>query len=113
MSMCLNVASSGISFERGKGLTQSSLRTATEDTEKNGGEENTRLDCEAGTRRARPRREDHRARAARCGHGGDLYRLAADAREDCVGGRTGRRRRGRAMPPLRRAQCDLSATPEA
>src|SRR6266478_5595604 len=86
MLMYLKMASSGISFERGKGLTQSSLRTATEDTEKNGGEENTRADCEAGAGWARPRREDHRARAARCGHGGDLYRLAADAGDDCVGG---------------------------
>src|SRR5260370_9888246 len=109
MSMCLKVASSGISFERGKGLTQSSLRTATEDTEKNGGEENTRLDCEAGTRRARPRREDHPARAARPGHGVDLYRLAADAGDDCVGGRTGRRRRDRGIPPVPRAQHELPA----
>src|SRR5712664_2190061 len=62
---------------------QSSQR-AQRRAEKNGGEENTRLDCEAGTRRARPRREDHRARAARCGHGGDLYRLAADAGDDYV-----------------------------
>src|SRR6266436_4999873 len=113
MLMYLKMASSGISFERGKGLTQSSLRTATEDTEKNGGEENTRADCEAGAGWARPRREDHRARAARCGHGGDLYRLAADAGDDCVGGRTGRRRRDRAIHPVRRAQHDLPAAHES
>src|SRR5260370_14477358 len=92
---------------------QSSLRTATEDTEKNGGEENTRADCEAGAGWPRPRLEDHRARAARCGHGGDLYRLPADGGVDCVGGRVRRRPPARGIPPVRRAPHDLPLPPSA
>ena len=42
----------------------------------------SRRDRQAGPGRARPRRQGDRARAARCRHGGDLHRPAADARAD-------------------------------
>ena len=58
---------------------------------------------EARSRRTRPRREDHRARAPRRRHGGDLHRPPPDARADRRDGGAGGRRRGRHLDPVRRA----------
>ena len=58
---------------------------------------------QARARRARSRRQDHRARAARRRHGGDLHGPAPDARADRRDGHPGGRRRGRAVDPLGRA----------
>ena len=52
--------------------------------------------------RARPRRQDHRPRPTRRGHGGDLHRPAPDAGADRGDGDPGGRRRGRPLDPLRR-----------
>ena len=51
---------------------------------------------QAWPRRARPRGEDHRPRAARRGHGGHLHRPAPDARADRRDRAARGRRRGRA-----------------
>ena len=64
---------------------------------------------QAGARRPRPRRQGHRARAARRRHGSDLHRPAADAGDDRVGGAAGRRRRHRPVDSLRRAQSHRAA----
>ena len=67
------------------------------------GAEDTRRHRQARARRPRPRRQDHRPRAARRGHGGDLHRPPSDARADRRDGDPGGRRRGRDLDPLRRA----------
>ena len=58
---------------------------------------------EAGARRPRPRREDHRAGAPRRRHGGHLHGPPSDARADRRDGDPGGRRRRRDLDPLRRA----------
>ena len=51
----------------------------------------------------RPRGQDHRPRAARRGHGGDLHGPAPDARADRRDRAAGGRRRGRPVDPVGRA----------
>ena len=67
------------------------------------GAEDTGRDRQAGSRRPRPRRQDHRPRPARRRHGGDLHRSPSDARADRRDGDPGGRRRGRDLDPLGRA----------
>src|SRR5581483_6093596 len=63
--------------------------------------------------RARPRREDHRARAPRRGDGGDLHRAAPDAGADRGDRDPGGRGRGRHLDPLGRAHDARAAYPRA
>ena len=67
------------------------------------GPQDPRRRGQAGPRRARPRGEDHRPRAARRRHGGHLHRAAPDARADRGDRHPGGRRRRRALDPLGRA----------
>ena len=60
-------------------------------------------DRQAGPRRPRPRRQDHRPRPARRRLRGDLHRPAPDAGDDRRGGAAGGRRRDRPQHPVRRA----------
>ena len=64
---------------------------------------------QAGPRRARPRRQDRGARAARRGLRGDLHRAAPDARADRGHRRPGGRGRHRAQRALGRPQLPLRA----
>src|ERR1700694_5405638 len=75
-------------------------------------ERNTRIDRQARAGWARPRRESDCAGAAGCGHGSDLYRAAANAGNDCVGGGTGGRGRDWTVHFIGGAQYDLSAADE-
>src|SRR5215831_11891716 len=78
------------------------LRRAETKLRRRGAEDQGRH-CETGSRRARPRREDHRAGVARRRHGGHLHRSPPDARADRRDGDPGRRGRRRDLDPLRRA----------
>ena len=59
--------------------------------------------CQARARRPRPGGQGHRPRPARQRLRGGLHRPAPDARAGGPGGRAGGCRRGRALPPVRRA----------
>src|SRR5581483_7194626 len=77
------------------------------------GREDSSRRREAGPRRARPRREDHRARAARRRHGGHLHGPAPDAGADRRDGDPGGCGRRRHLDPLGRAHDARAAHPRA
>ena len=75
------------------------------------GAEDSSGDREAGPRRSRPGREDHRPRPSRRGHGGDLHGPPPDAGADRRDRDPGGRRRRRDLDPLRRPHDARAAHP--